>query len=98
MPDIQPVGQTSPPGRGTSQLSSPREGNNEEFEAEVRVECEEDVKQGNNNGIPDVKSVVLSRHKLEPREKIHVCGSAECAQVWRSVYSPRRLQGNRHCL
>ena len=35
-----------------------------------------------------VKMVVLSRHKqnLEPREKNHVCGSAECAQVWRSFY------------
>ena len=30
---------------------------------------------------------------LEPREKIHVCGSAECAQVWFSVYTSRRLQG-----
>ena len=37
----------------------------------------------------------LTRHKelqpelwpsLEPRVKIHVCGSVECAQVWCSVY------------
>ena len=32
------------PGRGSSQWSSPREGNNKEFEVGVRVECAEDVK------------------------------------------------------
>ena len=57
------------------------------------------------HGVPDVKMVVLSRHKtltadlmtqvLSHAIKNHVCGSAECAQVWCSVYTPRRLQGNR---
>ena len=35
---------------------------------------------------------------LSHARKIHVCGSATCSWDWCSVYTSRRLQGNRHCL
>ena len=37
------------PGRGSSQWSSPREGKYKEIEVGLRVECAEDVKEGNDN-------------------------------------------------
>ena len=50
----------------------------------------------------EVKMTFLTRHKqlqpelwlsLEPRDKIHVCGSAECTQVWCGVYTPVGYKG-----
>ena len=40
----------------------------------------------------------LMTQVLSHARKIHVCRSAECAQVWCCVYTLRHLQGNRHCL
>ena len=90
------------PGRGLSQWSSPREGNNKEVEVRVRVECAEDVKWRHNNDCACDMAWQMWRRlfyqdtnthcwhddsSLEPREKIHVCRSAECAQVWCGVYT-----------
>ena len=55
------------------------------------------------HGVPEVKMVVLSRHKkltadlmtqvLSHARTIHVCGGAECAQVWCSVHTPVPYKG-----
>ena len=33
------------------------------------------------------------KHKLEPREKNHVCGSVKCTCIWCCVYAPVACKG-----
>ena len=73
-------------------------------ESEVVLKCERNNNEGAWHAVLDVRNVCFVRHNdsriddscLEPNEKNHVCGSATCARVWCSVYTSRRLQGNRH--
>ena len=78
------------PGPGSSQWSSPCEGNKKKVEVGVRVECAEDVKSSKGTTMT-ARATWRARREdgyfyhdttFSHAKKIHVCGSVECARVF----------------